>query len=645
MLDTMKTRLRQSFSHSSRRLTAQPTVYLRLEALEDRIAPATWPVTSTADSGPGTLRAQLAAAANGDVISFNIPRTGVQVISLQSALDPINVSVRIDGTTQPGYTGVQPLIELDGGAAVPGDGLTLAAANSEVRGLSVVNFTSGAGVKIGSATGNSIVDACFLGLDPSGVVVGNDFGVQIVNSPWNTIGAVPGVAGVAGNVISGNLINGVRIEGAASTHNTVASNHIGTDPLGLVAKRNVSDGVLLRDGAAQNTIGGDLSTDGNLISGNGRAGVHLDLRSSGNYVEGNDIGLNVNGNAKLPNGDGVLVEDAAANNVIGGGHGQSIDFGNIISGNTGDGVRLNYIPGTPPPFGPPTGTKILGNYIGLGSDGSTALGNGADGVRVSGATNTLIGSGNATEGNVISANGQDGIEDNDSGTQIFGNLIGTDATGLLANRGNQKNGIEIGANQTQVGQSGVNSRNIISGNKQYGIDITGGSQNYVQNNYIGLGSNGDTPIANQQGGVIVEGNATQTKIGGDSSDLGNVISGNTATNVGPLFGNGIVLRNGTSDTLVAGNLIGTDYSGQVDRPNAGDGIYIEAGSTNNILGWQSAYNLISGNTGFGIEEDAANDYIDWNFIGLDAHGFPMANVKGPWLNDGNSTFGPDNFHN
>ena len=48
-----------------------------------------------------------------DTIVFNIPGSGVKVISLLTALPEITDPVVIDATTQPGYAGT-PLIELDG---------------------------------------------------------------------------------------------------------------------------------------------------------------------------------------------------------------------------------------------------------------------------------------------------------------------------------------------------------------------------------------------------------------------------------------------------------------------------------------------------------------------------------------------------
>ena len=70
-------------------------------------------VTTTADSGPGSLRQAIldsnAATGGTNTIDFAIPGQGLQTITLSSALPPITTSVSIDGTSQPGYVGM-PLI-------------------------------------------------------------------------------------------------------------------------------------------------------------------------------------------------------------------------------------------------------------------------------------------------------------------------------------------------------------------------------------------------------------------------------------------------------------------------------------------------------------------------------------------------------
>ena len=99
-------------------------------------------VTTTADSGPGSLR-QAILDANSVLgmtvtIDFAIPGAGVQTIEPVTPLPPITTSVLIDGTSQPGFAGT-PLIELGGGSA-SGAGLTIAGSDVTVRGVAIGQF-------------------------------------------------------------------------------------------------------------------------------------------------------------------------------------------------------------------------------------------------------------------------------------------------------------------------------------------------------------------------------------------------------------------------------------------------------------------------------------------------------------------------
>ena len=171
------------------------------------------------------------------------------------------------------------------------------------------------------------------------------------------VGTTPG----AGNVISGNANDGIL--NLFGTNNNITGNDIGTDATGMAALGNGLDGILVSQSP-------DTTVQGNLISGNGRAGVDLSLESTNTIVVGNDIGTDAAGNPVLGNASyGVYV--ASSGNQIGGtGPGQ----GNLIAGN-GKGVVVdNNQTATEP-----VGNQILGNSIyanaalgiDLGDDGPT----------------------------------------------------------------------------------------------------------------------------------------------------------------------------------------------------------------------------------------------------------------------------------
>ncbi|UCD51684.1 MAG: DUF11 domain-containing protein, partial [Phycisphaerales bacterium] len=189
----------------------------------------------------------------------------------------------------------------------------------------------------------------FIGTKLDGItpLPNGDVGVRIKDAPENVIG---GTIAEERNIVSGNLLGGVVIEGLSATKNKVQGNYIGTNKDGTGANMgNSSDGVLI-DGAPDNIIGGLSSTPGvapgNIISGNWSSGIHIKgSGASGNKVQGNVIGRDKN-DAKLSNvHHGVLIEDAPKN-TIGAETTESAPTpgnphpGNLISANGGDGVRV-----------------------------------------------------------------------------------------------------------------------------------------------------------------------------------------------------------------------------------------------------------------------------------------------------------------
>jgi parallel beta-helix repeat protein len=179
----------------------------------------------------------------------------------------------------------------------------------------------------------------------SGIYVGNaaGFGLPYIGAPYdNTIG---GTTPSEGNTITGNGGNGIWINGPGpyAIGNLVEGNSIGVDFDG-VAVGNALDGVRISD-AGLNTIGGTAHGAGNVISGNALDGVVvIDDLSQGplpvttaNLVQGNFIGTDATGKSALGNGiDGVFIVEANNNNVGGAIAGAA----NVIAFNAGTGVSV-----------------------------------------------------------------------------------------------------------------------------------------------------------------------------------------------------------------------------------------------------------------------------------------------------------------
>ena len=340
----------------------------------------------------------------------------------------------------------------------------------------------------------------------SGTVGNASIGIIVGDSANNTIGGVNSLfpdgslSSFDGNLVSGNLSDGLQFNNTLTAGNVALGNRIGTDLSGRRALPNAADGVLIQIGASNNTIGA-TNLDGsaaNLISGNAGSGIDIQDTSTSNDVLGNRIGLSASGMAALPNlGDGIVLN--AAGNVIGG---TAAGAGNVISGNLGSGVRVtNSLPLLP--ITNADDNQILGNLIGVGPSGiSSGLGNVESGVEIDSASSTTIGGVTASPGtgpgNVISGNRQSGIEltGSSTATLIEGNIVGLDAAGT-AGQGNLLAGILLDVvSGNSVGGNQNGGGNVLSNNGTAGLVIQQGSNNTVQGNLIGTNPSGTAALSN-----------------------------------------------------------------------------------------------------------------------------------------------------
>jgi len=628
-------------------------------------------VTTSADEDNGigvggvSLREAIKAAnltAAADTINFNIPGIGPHAIALTSALPALTSRVSIAGHTQPG-------IILNGlGAGAGANGLVLKAAGSVVRGLTINNFQGNGVLVFGS---NSVVEGCRIGTSVDGTIAAPNqlHGIMIAGTASGV--RIGGTAAGAGNVVSGNRLAGVAIHGPSTKNNVVLGNRIGTDIFGTAALGNGYVGVLISGGADANTIGGTVTAARNIISGNAGSGVEISgAGTTGNVVAGNSIGLDILGFTEISNtGDGVVIKDSAASNRVGGGatsrnfisgnfNGVNVfgagTTGNVISGNfigtdvngTGAignafaGVRIttqaagNTVGGTMAGTGNVisgnstgiviggagvNGNKVQGNFIGVDATGTSGLANGLEGVSVSlGAKNNLIGGTVPGARNIISGNGASGVllsGLDTTGNLIQGNFIGTDVTGSL-DLGNVEHGVTIllSAMINTIGGVVAGAHNVISGHNGNGVNIEGASNNRVQGNFIGTNAAVAASLPNTNGVNLLA--AANNTIGGTAPGARNVISGNIS--------NGVAMTGmGATGNLVQGNFIGANAAGTGDLGNA-DGIALFGGADANTIGGTvaAARNIISGNdrSGVWISSGAQLNLVLGNFIGLAVNG-------------------------
>ena len=300
----------------------------------------------------------------------------------------------------------------------------------------VISGNHGAGVMIfGSGADNNTVTGDIIGLDVNEKAgVGNDLDGILISTPvgdpagiaTNTqIGAVgPG----DGNVIAGNSAeNSFGVEVLAARSTEIAANFIGVTGNGVAIPNDI--GVVVEEAPAT-TIG--LPGAGNVISGNATVGVFAGgSGTTGLHIYANKIGTTGDGSTAVPNhGDGIQLSNSGTDltppaDAIIGGPGA---LGNLISGNSGYGIRLYQ----------GARDQVIGNRLGTDGTGQEILLDGAGnpafqkaGVVVQQSAQAQIGGAAAGAGNLISGNDTGLLIQGPGadGAQVEGNSIGVTASG------------------------------------------------------------------------------------------------------------------------------------------------------------------------------------------------------------------------
>ena len=194
--------------------------------------------------------------------------------------------------------------------------------------------------------------------------------------------------------------------------------------------------------------------------------------------------------------------------------------------------------------------------------------------------------------------------------------LGTDASGSNA-AANWFSGVLIGggAAGNVIGSTNPLGRNILSGNKEYGIYMTNTTGNTVLGNYVGTDASGTKAISSWLGGVILLNNSFNNLIGGTNAPARNVISGNTN------FGVWISGPASTGNT-VQGNWVGLNAAGTAALPNTFAGMYLLVGAQSNLV----ANNVFSGQPSEGLRiSDSGTSFntIRGNYFGTDASGLSV----------------------
>ena len=469
-----------------------------------------------------------------------------------------------------------------------------------------ISFTSASGLS-DAGSGNAVLGN-WVGLSADGLLAlgnqgqdefGSGYGIAVPSGPGFDVGRVG-----AGNVVAGHRNAGILAQGedgGGGQPARIRANTVGLDPSGLL----LTDGTGASFGndtgiwvffSPGTVVGGRSPGEGNRVANS----ALLDISGAGVFVQenesastqilGNTIGLGAAGGA-AGNEIGVLVRNFEPPSS----DGALLIEANTISGSTSHGVWLD---GTD--SDPISKVTLLDNRIGTDAAGLAARQNGGDGIRAVDVAELRIG--NADKGNVISGNSDRGIFlEGGSSIRIYANKIGVAADGVTS-LGNGRDGIRAigGTRNLSIGGGGQASlRNVISGNFDNGVFLSGTLSSFVGGNYIGTDASGTAAVPNRRDGVrLWDGFA-------DGSVQTNVISGN--------LGDGVNIEDiGTSRNSLYVNLIGVAADGLSALGNGGDGVSLEFGAEQNLVGGNaSVRNTIAFNGGAGIiaKSNAYNTFL------------------------------------
>lgn len=492
-------------------------------------AAATFTVNGTADEpdaaengtcltagGKCTLRAALEEAnhtsATDNVAFEGSPFDGTAAgeIALNGSLPKIVNPVRIKAACIPAGGSLRPCVGIAGKSGEPA--LTIEKASGvQIDGLAI----GGAQTGIAMAGAASFrIRTTWLGVKLDGTLDGDETGILVGPGSSGQFGSEG--AGF-GNVVAGSSGDGLHVEGASNVK--VLGNYFGVEPDGTTAAANGKD-------------------------------VEI-TSTAGSQAVGNSIGVAVSA-------------AAAATPACDGGC-------NVISGAGSNGIDLQGDGGAEEPA---LTTTVLGNYVGLDAGGSAAIPNGATGILVGEAAQTVIGGPKAGEANRINGGGTAVLAGPGAADLVVhGNGIGVDSTGTetLAPPGE---GVVVDSE----GLTSAAVEAAIVGNRIAMDDGVAISQE-------GFGAR----IADNE----VDGGETAIEVSGPTEEHGNLIEGNSLEGPGS---NGIFVESSFNE-IVGNEVFGAGDAGILIEGSAPSGV------RGNVVGGDAAAdeNLIVGSAGDAIE--------------------------------------------
>jgi subtilisin-like proprotein convertase family protein len=448
-------------------------------------------------------------------------------------------------------------------------------------------------------------------------------GIRVVGGQLNLVGVerLPSQA----NTFTQNG-TGIYIE--SLNQNLFYGNYVGTNAVGNLGLGN-SYGIDFSN--SSNQIVGSPGTLRNIISGNAVAGVWVRNHSYQNTINYNHIGTNPAGTAAVPNGVGVLVDQAVQFVAPLQSTFSNTFRGNLISGNADDGARIQ---GDFAQF-----NTLEANLIGVDVTGTSALPNGNDGVELRFTSLNTVGGSTIGNGNVISGNAAYGVNI----ASDFQEIAATDVpkalpdltvvtSDLVIPTGFPVYDLTVSLNITHTftADLDISLQPPTGGQIELSTDNGGGGDNFTNTVFDDEALAAVTTGAAPFSGSFRPETPLSVVNGQNSAGLWRlVVSDDAGGDVGTLHSWGLHFRDGGN--VVTGNYIGTAADGYSAIPN-GHGMRVFY-SRGNVIGGASQYtrNIISGNSGHGIllaNPNTTDNQVLGNYIGTNRDG------NGPLSNGG-----------
>jgi CSLREA domain-containing protein len=248
------------------------------------------------------------------------------------------------GTDVTGTRGIQAVAPFNCGVLLASDADLISVGGTSPAARNVISGNGAEGVDLTSNTFQNVIQGNFIGLNAGGsaAIPNSNGGVVIDDHPAKPASPIPGfnntiggTAPGAGNVISGNVLNGITFFGAYVSNpiggpvtigNTVLGNIIGLDSTASIPIPNQQDGIYMTAAhspmpgfnvaASNETIGGTEAGAANIVSHNSSHGIAIDSQGGGNLTVGNTIQFNGGAGVRVFSGTGNLI---SRNSIFGNG--------------------------------------------------------------------------------------------------------------------------------------------------------------------------------------------------------------------------------------------------------------------------------------------------------------------------------------